>query len=832
MKKSHTAILLFLACALGMASPAAGATAVDAATANAERRAAALQGPLAGVERVVFATRTDIRSIDYHWYANIGYFADGPQRPTYGKEGRLCVLELRTGKLTLLVDDPAGAVRDPVLDYDAKRILFSYRKGGTEHYLMHTINVDGTGLTRLSDDAGYDDYEPCWLPDGDIIFVTTRARRWVPCWHTQVGNIWRCDANGRSMRPLSVNVEQDNTPWVMPDGRIMYTRWEYINRSQMLFHHLWTMNPDGTGQMTWFGNMNPDETYLDAKMIPGTDQAIFTWHPHHGAPEHMGRLATVHVRNGPDDKSALKLITPNDKGSPLYRDPWPLNASLFMAARDSHLVLVDDKGVETILYSMPREFRALLNEPRPIVPRPREPVIPSRVDLTQDKGRFLVQDVHIGRKMAGVKPGEIKRMMVIEVLPKPISSSGGGAGQFPLSHGGSFNLERVLGTVPVESDGSAYFEAPALKPLLFVTLDEKNRAVKRMQSFTTVQPGETFSCIGCHENRTGAPSQSRMPPIAARRAPSRIEAYPDIPQVFDFPRHIQPILDKNCISCHDSLRRDGGISLSGARGPVFSHAYIGLLVKNQLSDGRNHLGNMAPYAFGSSGSHLMGKIIPAHHGVALSEREQLYIRLWLDAGATFAGNHGAIGAGQIGGYWGAGQEEDQIINNDSKAPATLAAEPAIVRRCDSCHDPKSNPIPRSLSDDMRYSDNQVKRSLRSRHLVFNLTDPEKSLFLLAPLAKEAGGLGICTGATAPVVLAKTDDPDYRLLLGMIEAGKRKLEEVKRFDMPGYRPPVPYLREMKRYGVLPDTFDLDKDPADPYELDLRYYDSLKWKPVKP
>jgi mono/diheme cytochrome c family protein len=797
------------------------------------RLEAALAGPLAGVERVVFTVRTVIGE---HWYANIGYSWKGPSDRLYGYGGRLCILELRTGRLSVILEDPAGAVRDPILDYDGKRILFSYRKGGTANFLLYTINLDGTGLRQLTADAGYDDYEPCWLPDGNILFVTTRARRWVPCWITQVGNIWRCDADGKNLRPLSANVEHDNTPWVLPDGRILYTRWEYINRSQLQFHHLWTMNPDGTGQMVWYGNMHPYGVYLDAKPIPGTDEVLFTYDKIHGGGDHKGHLAAVSNRNGPDDQKAMRVFTPNVRE---YRDPWPLLASLFMACRGRNLVLVDEQGTETVLFTLPDVFRGELSEARPVASRSREPVIPARVDLTQSVGRYLAQNVHIGRNMEGVKPGEIKRLMILEVLPKPINYTGG---QEPLSYGGTFSLERILGTVPVEVDGSVHFEAPALRPLLFVALDEHNRAVKRMQSFTTVQPGEIVSCIGCHEdrNRAGARPSSASIPLAAQRAPSRIESIPDAPEVFDFPRHIQPILDQHCVSCHGSTVRDGGISLSSDQGPVYAHAYYTLAAWRLIEDGRNGVGNMPPRSFGSGGSKLMKQIDGSHHNAVLSEQEKRHIRLWLDAGAPYAGTYGALGSECIGGYLGNVGCTHHRTNDDKDWPATVAAQGAFDRRCASCHSAGKNPIPRSLSDEIEIPynnghtwfnpDNPLLR--RTRHAVFNLTDPARSLYLLAPLAKDAGGLGTCTGTKVPAVLSGTDDPDYQLLLAMITAGKQKLDAEKRFYMPGYRPPEPYLREMKRYGVLPATFDPAKDSADPYELDLRYFELFQWRPEHP
>ena len=199
------------------------------------------------------------------------------------------------------------------------------------------------------------------------------------------------------------------------------------------------------------------------------------------------------------------------------------------------------------------------HEPRPVQARPREIIIPNRVDVSQPTGRLLLEDVYAGRNLEGVKPGEIKKLLVLQQLPKPVNFSGG---MEPLTIGGSFTLAEVVGTVPVEPDGSAYFEAPALKSLFFVALDENDMAVKRMHSFTTVQPGETLSCVGCHEQRNAAPHFK--PQIAAlSRHPSTIQPVADVPSVLDFPRDVQPIFDKHCVSCHNPDKYDGRLDLSG-----------------------------------------------------------------------------------------------------------------------------------------------------------------------------------------------------------------------------------------------------------------------------
>ncbi len=236
-------------------------------------------GPMAGVSEIVFAARKQNQT-DGHWYANIGYYAHDPARKAWREGTKLYKWSLATGKLVTLVDDPRGGVRDPQVSYDGKTILFSYRKGGTEAYHLFEISADGSGLRQLTD-GNYDDFEPTYLPDGDIIFVSTRCKRWVNCWLTQVAVMHRCDRDGHNIRPISSNNEQDNTPWPLADGRILYTRWEYVDRSQVDYHHLWTENPDGTAQMVWYGNQHPGTVMIDAKPIPGSDQVVASFSPGH-----------------------------------------------------------------------------------------------------------------------------------------------------------------------------------------------------------------------------------------------------------------------------------------------------------------------------------------------------------------------------------------------------------------------------------------------------------------------------------------------------------------------------------------------------------------------
>lgn len=783
----------------------------------------------AGIREVVFAAREP--GPDGHWYANFSYYADSEQRVAYRPHGRLAVLDLQTGQRRMLLEDPQGTIRDPAVHYDGRTIVFSWRRAGTPSFHLYEIQADGTGLRQLTDGGGpYDDFEPCWLPDDRIVFVSSRCRRWVNCWLTQVAILHRCDRDGRNVVPLSANLEHDNTPWPLHDGRVMYMRWEYMDRSQVDFHHLWAMNPDGTAQQVLFGNLHPGGVFLDAKPMPHDHRVALILSPGHGRIEHAGHVAVVDLKAGPDDRARMKVWTRQED----FRDVWPVDSGLMLAAKGPQLVAVFEDGASVPLYRLGSEFGpAWLHEPRPLIIRTREAIIPDRVDWSAATGEFILSDVYEGRNMAGVQRGEIRELLILESLPKPINYTGG---MDPLSYGGTFTLERIMGTVPVELDGSARFELPALKSYLFVALDAQGRSVKRMHSFTTLMPGERLGCVGCHEPRTqAAPNLAGRPlPVALTKPPARPQPVDGVPDVPDFPRDIQPVLDALCVRCHgyESTAaggpRAGRLILTGDRGPMFSHAYYMITISGLIADGRNRpQGNYPPRAIGSSASRLLAKLDGTHYGVRATPAQERIVRMWIEAAAPYPGTYAALGTGMIGGY-----HENQPVNTDWEWPTTKAGAAVIDRRCTPCHSEPHRQLPRALSDERGVSfwrpDWNDVRLLTSRHIVFNLSRPEKSLFLLAPLAKTAGGWGICTNAQGRPVLESRDDPDYRTLLAMIEAGRAHLETIGRFDMPHFRPRPEYLREMKRYGVW-DGDPWGNAPVNPYELDRRYWDAISDRP---
>ncbi|WP_234042014.1 hypothetical protein [Persicirhabdus sediminis] len=789
-----------------------------------------------GVEQIVFATRH--QSIDAHYYASFGHYAQSENTPAYTEFGQLVILDVDSGEMNILLEDEKGGVRDPQMHYDGKKILFSYRPGGSPYFNLYEIDIASKELRQITK-GEYDDIEPSYLPNGDIVFVSTRSERWVNCWATPSATIHRCDENGENIHVLSSNIEQDNTPWVLPDGRILYTRWEYVDRSQFTFHHLWTMHPDGTRQQAYFGNMHPGLVFIDGKPIPGSDEVLFSRSPkQHGWRDHKGYVARVSAKKGPDHEESLVVV--NDKV--VCVDPYPISKDLYIAAQETALITMTPDGEVAKLFDLPKQLiqqGLKIHEPRPVRPRARESIIPDRTDAAEETGTMILSNVYEGRNMDGIEPGSIRELLIMETLPKPVNHGGT---QPPISFFGTFTLMRTLGTVPVEEDGSAHFEVPAKRPIVLAALDEEGNSVQRMLSFTTVMPGEKQSCIGCHEDRvsTPPPSYGSMS-MALKREASIPKLAEHRPEIYDFPRDIQPILDRHCVECHSPDKLDGRVNLSGDDGPIFTHSYHTLTVLQEAVDNRNRAnGSLPPYSFGSGASPLMKKLSGDHYDVKLSDTEIDIIRGWLDTGSAFPGTYAALGSGIVGNYDRLPEQYHgrmSSLNQVRDWPESVAASKVIRQDCMSCHtdnrrlplhpaDHKGIPhwswggVDKPIKRDMEWQDRELVFS--SNHQVFNLSRPDKSLMLQAPLSKEQGGLGICVSADGKPVIESDDSETYQLILKMVERAKQELDGTSRFNRDDFVPLHSYLRQMKNYGIIPEEYDPAKHKIDPYEVDELYF----------
>lgn len=783
----------------------------------------ALQSDMHKVEEIVFAVRANGRG--WHWYENAGYVIDNPNAWKYGgKGGQLSVLNLGTGEIRHLVDDPGGDVRDPAVHFDGETILFSYRPADENRFHLYTIRADGTGLTQLTDSEEFDDYEPCWLPDGGIMFVSNRAMRWVPCWTTEVGTTYTCEADGSNIRQISFGVEHENNPWPLNDGRIAYTRWEYVNRDQMSFHGLWTFNPDGANQMVLLNNLGLGDTFhADPKPIPGTDLIASIASPKHGRNEKRGRIIIQDTAFGPSDPRGLRLIdrgyalprTNEKKTSHLvlesWRDPFPISRNYFLAATLDRIVVMNAEGDYEIIHQLPGEYDEdlFLHEPRPLIPAPRPPIMPEVEPDPAGNGVMVLADVLHGRSMEGIEPGTIKKLLIKEEMPRPVSYCA-----YSDAIGKGYVHHRVLGTVPVEEDGSASFQVPAGRALVFVALDENDIAVKHMNSFVSVVSGEKVSCVGCHEHRTHAPAQSFHGDTlkALGRPPAKVEPVPGVPQVIDYMKDIQPVWNEHCLDCHNNEKYAGGITLSADRAPGFNVSYHSLnsrrLTKNAGTD-------PDPYSMGTGSSRLIPTFEPTHHGVSLGDHEKLLLKTWIDAGEKFAGTYAALGSAHRG----------------LKIEVSAAAAEVMERRCSDCHrTSRKTPL---TAGEIRISDAGGW---------YNIDQPDLSLLLTAPLAKEAGGTGFCkqarpkrmqAGLDEPpaTIFTSKDDPDYQILREQVMAVVEEYGQP-RYWQENFQPTPEYIRELKRYGALPADFAAGKDDFDPWQADLEYFKVIYQAGPKP
>ncbi|MCR4413435.1 MAG: hypothetical protein NUV77_13525, partial [Thermoguttaceae bacterium] len=447
----------------------------EAAGEAAEERLEQITGELEQLERdvllfdldkLVVIRRHEIEASHVYTYHYEGF------RPG----GGLYVVSLKDPKAKpqLLVESPTGQILDCDLSHDGKTILFSWRRKHDEGYHLWKIHADGTGLRQLTQGVWHD-YNGCWLPDGSIAFLSTRSPQFAYCWHAPVGILHRMDPDGSNVRQLSANYLNDFTPAVLDDGRIIYSRWEYVDRPAIPIQSLWTVNPDGTGLAGFFGNrvISP-ATFMDARSIPGTTKIICTMTGHNGPTR--GAIGIIDRSKGVNAQDAIENITPdvavpkvnegcgNFEGAKPYSCPVPLDGTRFLvSARGPVLVRTYSGQCQSVALPQPADGMQLFAA-QPLRPRQRPPVIPSSLpEQAAPYATLFLQDVYNGLEPY-VRRGEVKTIRVVREMPKTVRidpSLRAFGFQFPvISCGATYAGKTVLGDVPVEADGSACFRVP------------------------------------------------------------------------------------------------------------------------------------------------------------------------------------------------------------------------------------------------------------------------------------------------------------------------------------------------------------------------------------
>ncbi len=717
-----------------------------------------------------------------------------------------------------------GMYTDPDISWDAKRVLFCFKGGAQDSTSIYEIGIDGKGLRRLTDPSSYcsiykgsnggqHDVSPAYLPDdningGRIVFTSTRFSGLVPCANEGADIMHVMNADGSDLHAISVNNVNEFDPCVMHDGRIIFGRWEYVDKTGLTQQSVWTIFPDGTNETAFFANnMVFPEAVLDVRPVPGTeDWVVGTFTPHNAPPR--GSIAMIDPRRGKNDiQSIIALEHPENPA--YYRgescDPWPLSKEAVLysgrpaGAQFNALMMIDRNGNRVVVRSEPDID---CHSPMLVKPRKRPPVLAPSRDREQEFGRFFVQDIYRG--MDSIGRGEVKWLRVVEETSRVSPTPGGAYNQtFLLSAALAFSVKNFLGIVPVEPDGSAYFEVPSNRAVYLQALDQDMRLIRSMRTFVQAAPGVTRSCIGCHENKYVSSPAAQSPPMAFSREPDRLKPESWGTGFIDYPSMVQPIFDRHCVRCHGGEEGMAGkLDLSGGWTEHFNISYVNLISRrdNQhtatLIAGIDCMNGTAfhsaailpPRSHGSATAPLAEVLASGHENwiAKLSRTERDLLMAWIDTNGLYYGSwdytrHGCA------------------IKNWAKIRQDLSTK-MNEAGCMECHH--------------RIEEDWV-----------NLKRPEQSRILRAPLPKgrDGWGLNLCrsrklhpnhqrvrilvNGGYAHAVLpleafnvpkvpaiedegqpvtpfASSADESYRAMLAIIQDGRREALSAPRVDMPG------------------------------------------------
>jgi len=619
-----------------------------------------------------------------------------------GGGGNLCVLSPVSpmGKVTELVPELAGGLFGRFdLSYDATRVLFSYCKDGGQFLLFEIeINpktgqrVPGKKLRQLTFAGeghkkaitnykkggvganGFHDIDPCYLPDGRVMFASTRSERSVLCFPASVTTLHTMDADGKNIQCISKGQVNEISPTVMDDGRVVYMRWEYVDKGFGNAQSLWALRPDGSGtDHVYKNNLVRPAAMVHTRSIPDSRLLVTIGAGHHGGLH--GPVIVIDNRRNRRTAEGMTNITPEItypgmfgmKGNGgAFREPFPFSEKFYLVAHrpgrrkfergaEFGLYALDFWGNRAELY---RDAEYSCTHPMPLRPRRKPtthtPVSSHGKENSQELATMFLLDVYQG--LEGIERGRVKYVRVMEAMNlnwydqwRATNQGDGKAWQASaVSNAGDVARKKIFGVAKVHEDGSAHFTVPPNKNLFFQVLDEDYMELHRMRSFINFKAGEQRSCVGCHEGRRKAPNLTNAMPLALAHPAQALAPQPgdkEAARAVHYPLDSQPIWDNRCIKCHGEKDPKGDLDLTSAYTLRFNRSYENLTNKGLVSYlhtdgfGSAHVPTDPPLTFGSHKSKLVKQIRKDPCKSGMTREEFIRIVTWIDANAPFYGTH-------------------------------------------------------------------------------------------------------------------------------------------------------------------------------------------------
>lgn len=590
------------------------------------------------LEKIMFAKHHNIGGTAVGFWVNLGTGSNITADSRFAAKGSLCLLQFTDyySSFKEILTKTNAAIKDPCISLDGKKVVFAMSgSSNNSGWRIYEMKIDDPSsvkqLTFNPDGITVSDFEPCYLPNGDIMFSSSRCFGVIDCGWQATTNMFIMDSVGNHIRRVGYDQVHTCNPQLCPDGTVLYTRWEYNDRDVSNVMGLFSMNPDGCRQTEVYGNQTTwPQTFIMGRPVPGKKNLFFAVASgHHG--EYSGEVFICDNSKNTNGVDGVKMISPprptetRDKNDTwamggVWRnsvDPYPLDEEWYLVGyREESKVTSFNDGVSTGKYRIylksvdgkSRELLAWADQSlhTPVVVAPFKAIwgtdpfpIAQQTNYNDSMGTFTMNDVYYGPGMKDIKKGEAKSLRVIALKYRIMGACDQGFGGMlsgtppsgvvfsaptinPVSTGGcSWEAKEVLGEAKIYPDGSASFQVPARTPVYFEVIDSNGCMIAGMRSWATLMPGETFACYGCHENKSEAPPTAPTF-LAGDGKPQKLDTPLGIENKgFDYKEMVQPILEKHCVSCHKSGHTSGFdltgalVSNSGAK-KSFTQSYVSL----------------------------------------------------------------------------------------------------------------------------------------------------------------------------------------------------------------------------------------------------------------